>query len=59
MELENGTVPSPCTRVCMIDPVSKLCRGCLRTIDEITDWSGKSPAEKRAVLAALEERREK
>jgi predicted Fe-S protein YdhL (DUF1289 family) len=43
----------------VIDPVSKLCRGCLRTIDEITDWSSKSPAEKCAVLAALEERREK
>jgi predicted Fe-S protein YdhL (DUF1289 family) len=43
----------------MIDPVSKLCRGCLRTIDEITDWSGKSPAEKRAVLAALNERRKR
>jgi predicted Fe-S protein YdhL (DUF1289 family) len=53
------TVPSPCTRVCVIDPVSKLCRGCLRTIDEITDWSSKSPAEKCAVLAALEERRVK
>jgi uncharacterized protein len=52
-------VPSPCTRVCVIDPVSKLCRGCLRTIDEITDWAGKSPAEKRAVLAQVEERREK
>jgi hypothetical protein len=57
--LENDAVPSPCTRVCVIDPVSKLCRGCLRTIDEITDWSGKSPAEKRAVLAVLEERRRK
>jgi|tagenome__1003787_1003787.scaffolds.fasta_scaffold14005194_1 predicted Fe-S protein YdhL (DUF1289 family) len=59
---ENDPVPSepvssPCTRVCVIDPVSKLCRGCLRTIDEITDWSGKSPAEKRAVLAVLKERR--
>jgi predicted Fe-S protein YdhL (DUF1289 family) len=41
----------------MIDPASKLCRGCLRTIDEITDWSGKSPAQKRAVLAQVEKRR--
>jgi uncharacterized protein len=57
-DLENDTVPSPCTRVCVIDPVSRLCRGCLRTIDEITDWAGKSPAEKRAVLARVEERRE-
>jgi predicted Fe-S protein YdhL (DUF1289 family) len=59
LHLENDTVPSPCTRVCVIDPVSKLCRGCQRTIDEITDWASKSPAEKRAVLAQVEERREK
>jgi hypothetical protein len=59
MEPQEDIVPSPCTRVCVIDPVSKLCRGCLRTIDEITDWGGKSPAEKRCVLAALEERRRK
>jgi len=56
---EEEAVPSPCTRVCVIDPLSKLCRGCLRTIDEITDWGSKSPAEKRAVLAVLEERRQK
>jgi len=57
LDLENDAVPSPCTRVCVIDPVSKLCRGCLRTIDEITDWGGKSPVEKRTVLAMLEKRR--
>jgi predicted Fe-S protein YdhL (DUF1289 family) len=57
LDLESDTVPSPCTRVCVIDPVSKLCRGCLRTIDEITDWGGKSPVEKRAVLAVLKDRR--
>ena len=57
LHLENDIVPSPCTRVCVIDPVSKLCRGCLRTIDEITDWVGKSPVEKRAVLAQVEKRR--
>ena len=57
LHLENDTVPSPCTRVCVIDPVSKLCRGCLRTIGEISDWAGKSPAEKRAVLAQVEKRR--
>jgi len=56
---EAEIVPSPCTRICVIDPVSGLCRGCLRTIDEITDWGTKSPAERRAVLVALEERREK
>ena len=30
---------SPCVGVCSIDPVSKLCLGCLRSPDEIAIWS--------------------
>lgn len=30
--------PSPCTGVCEIDAATGFCRGCLRTIDEITGW---------------------
>ena len=30
---------SPCVGVCSIDPESKLCLGCLRSIDEIAIWS--------------------
>ena len=28
-------VPSPCISLCEIAPDTGLCRGCLRTIDEI------------------------
>jgi uncharacterized protein len=31
-------VPSPCINVCEMDQKSGLCRGCLRTIDEIVAW---------------------
>ncbi|UEM21755.1 DUF1289 domain-containing protein [Skermanella mucosa] len=57
MTFDENHVPSPCTRVCVIDPVSGYCRGCLRTLDEITGWGTKPPGERRAVIAALEERK--
>jgi predicted Fe-S protein YdhL (DUF1289 family) len=34
-----------------------MCRGCLRTIDEIAGWYAASPAGKRAILERLAARR--
>jgi uncharacterized protein len=48
---------SPCIGVCLVDPATGHCRGCLRSIAEITNWYAASPAEKRAILAALAGRR--
>jgi predicted Fe-S protein YdhL (DUF1289 family) len=50
-------VPSPCTNVCTIDPVTGLCVGCLRTLDEIARWSVLDAEAKRAVWAELAIRR--
>jgi len=50
-------VPSPCTSVCRMSPVTGLCEGCLRTIDEIAAWSRMEDDEKRAVWALLDARR--
>ena len=52
-----GTVPSPCINVCRMDAASGLCEGCLRTIDEIAAWAQLPEAGRRAVWAALEQRR--
>lgn len=49
--------PSPCTGICRIDAVSELCQGCLRTLDEIADWSMLSMREKDRLLLRLEERK--
>jgi predicted Fe-S protein YdhL (DUF1289 family) len=49
-------VTSPCISVCTVDPVSKLCIGCLRTLKEIGAWRVMTPDEKRAVVAACAER---
>ena len=52
-----SSIPSPCISVCRMNPVAGLCEGCLRTIDEIAHWSTLDDAQKRAVLAAIAQRR--
>ena len=50
-------VPSPCISVCEMLPEAGVCAGCFRTLDEIAAWGSLDAVEKRAVLAALPERR--
>jgi hypothetical protein len=50
-------VPSPCVNVCQMDPATALCRGCLRTIEEIGGWLDFSTSEKLAVLDRVAARR--
>lgn len=50
-------VPSPCNKVCILDPVTQVCTGCLRTIDEIARWSEMDEEEKARVVAMLRERK--
>lgn len=56
-EQERRRVESPCIGVCVIDEVAGLCEGCLRTLDEIAIWGSSSVAQRREVLARVEERR--
>ncbi|ACC69356.1 DUF1289 domain-containing protein [Paraburkholderia phymatum] len=49
-------VPSPCINVCRMDKATNLCEGCLRTIDEIANWSSFDDAAKRAVWDEIEAR---
>ena len=49
-------VPSPCINVCRMNPSTGLCDGCLRTIDEIANWSSFDDAAKRAVWDAIDRR---
>lgn len=50
-------VPSPCTNICKLSPVTGYCEGCHRTIGEIAGWSEYSDKQKRAVLARLPARK--
>lgn len=49
-------IESPCIKVCVIHPETRLCTGCLRSIDEITGWSRMTPAQRREVMATLPDR---
>lgn len=49
---------SPCINVCRMNPVTGLCEGCLRTLDEIAIWGGASAAQKETILQALPGRRQ-
>jgi predicted Fe-S protein YdhL (DUF1289 family) len=57
--LFDSSVPSPCISVCQMEDATGLCLGCRRTIDEIRDWIILTPIEKRAVLARIEERKQR
>lgn len=56
-DADSASVASPCTNVCIIDPVTGLCGGCFRTLQEIAGWIDLSATEKRTVIAALDARR--
>jgi predicted Fe-S protein YdhL (DUF1289 family) len=46
-------VQSPCIKICVIHPEARLCTGCLRSIDEITQWSKMSAEARTAIMAEL------
>ncbi|MGR6329252.1 DUF1289 domain-containing protein [Sphingomonas sp. XXL09] len=47
------SLASPCVNICTLDAATGWCRGCGRTIGEISNWSAKPAEERRAILAAL------
>ncbi|WP_300651624.1 DUF1289 domain-containing protein [Hydrogenophaga sp.] len=49
-------VPSPCISVCEMDEARFACKGCFRTIPEISQWSRMADAEKLAVWQLIEAR---
>ncbi len=49
-------ISTPCVKTCVIDPVSALCVGCGRTVEEIARWGAMDEAERLAVMAGLEAR---
>jgi predicted Fe-S protein YdhL (DUF1289 family) len=55
--MSEPTPISPCIGICIMDPRTRQCRGCLRTVEEIAHWYEATPAEKRELLAVLAERR--
>jgi predicted Fe-S protein YdhL (DUF1289 family) len=46
-------IESPCTRVCVVHPMHKLCIGCGRSLDEIAHWIEFDDAKRRHIMAQL------
>ncbi|MBB5722138.1 hypothetical protein FHS72_001762 [Loktanella ponticola] len=53
---KRAEIDSPCVKVCVIHPETRLCTGCLRTIDEIGAWSSMTKAARQAVMDDLPDR---
>ena len=49
-------IDSPCVKLCVIHPEERLCVGCYRTIEEISQWSRLAPAARAVIMADLPER---
>ena len=53
---KRAEVDSPCIKICVVHAQTRLCTGCLRSIDEIAAWSQMSPDARSAVMDALPDR---
>ena len=50
---QRNEIESPCIKVCVIHPETRLCTGCLRSIDEIGAWSRLTADARKAVMDDL------
>jgi uncharacterized protein len=46
-------VQSPCVKLCVVHPEARICIGCHRTIDEISQWSRLTHEARAALMAEL------
>jgi len=53
-----GGTSSPCVDVCDMDYAANVCRGCYRTMDEISAWGFSNEDEKQRILKNTEERKQ-
>jgi len=51
-------IASPCINLCQMDSASGLCRGCFRTLDEITRWTRIDDTERVTIINAAARRRD-
>ena len=46
-------IQSPCIKVCVIHPTERLCAGCLRSLEEIGNWSQMTAEYRKRVMGEL------
>ena len=54
---QRNEIESPCVRICVVHPETRLCTGCARSLDEIGNWSRMTPDERRRIIDALPDRK--
>lgn len=55
--IKKSAIETPCVDICAIDPETRMCEGCFRTLDEIAAWGSMPPEERRRIMAELPGRR--
>ena len=53
-----ASIASPCINWCEINPSNGFCRGCFRTLEEISIWSSANEVEKISICHQLPERKD-
>lgn len=62
MPIRQSSLPrikSPCVSVCTVNPATRHCDGCARSLREIAQWSRMSDDERATVMAELPARMER
>ena len=44
---------TPCVKLCTVDPVTKICQGCKRTLEEISNWIYMTDEQRLEIMAEL------
>lgn len=53
---KRNEVDSPCVKLCVVHPEARICIGCHRTIDEISQWSNMSDEDRSRIKDELPSR---
>jgi predicted Fe-S protein YdhL (DUF1289 family) len=56
LALDSVHVPSPCVSICVVNPNTGLCEGCLRTLNEVATWGQLPSAKQREVWQLIQAR---
>jgi predicted Fe-S protein YdhL (DUF1289 family) len=51
-----AAIESPCNKICTVDPMSRLCVGCGRSLAEIEGWIRFTAEERARIMADLPRR---
>lgn len=44
---------TPCVGICKLDPITRICEGCKRTAEEISNWSNYDTDKQLEVMKKL------